>query len=1455
MKKKASRFLALLMSVLLLVSLLPTTVLADYADGDNCPSCGHYHWDDYMCASCGACSDSCTHSDCYEENHPCPDCDKCLLEFGEEYFCSTCGKCRECAKDDGEHCEACNNEGDICSTCNFCEDCIMELDFHCATCNDCYADVSFCDLDHAGSPPGHCTGETLACAQCGKCFYDAEDEYCEQCSKCLECAKGESHCLMCNGCLDGEVTLCEEMSSEADYSVCIDCCVSENWHCADCGEHVGFDKDLWCPVGGENTHCRACAEEVACPACGDCTECSGIDLCDSCGLCSSCCATRRIEEYGCECDDQCAETIGDHLCPDCGTAFCVAGEQCEFCGLCRTCCEENMCEHGVCIQDQDGMTDHSCSSCGNCFYEDELCPDCGLCLDCCHDASAAAGCSHEVCLESSEWSEHWCSDGDHCIEEYCDVCDGCKTCCDEARDGCTHDFTCPNAPDWDDHFCGACGDCFDPEEMCSDCGLCLDCCAQASKNAGCTHHICTGSAAWERHHCFQHNQCITKCSHTACAHARLSDWRADDSGHWRLCADCGASLYNFPKQVHKAGGWVVDTPATTTTAGTRHQTCYVCGHVLKTETIPPVGAHTCQSDGNYRYDGISHWTSCITCGQRLGRTAHSLSDHRCRVCNYCDIDAPEILDRSEDPVVRQTQSTDDVYMTLYVTAQGEGLTYQWYEEAVEEGDGGVRISGATNARLRIRVQDYFGSDLSRCVDEHGQPRSFVRFVCLVTNAAGSVAETIDVRFEHTSQYWQDMDTGAAHDPSKDIGHLLTCRDCLVTEGEPLPHRYNGTYKCADCGHVKPPVILAQPRDTSMTVANGATGKTGSMTFSVTARGDGLTYQWYYASFDEEGGTPVYYTNGDTRRASLAVEPGGDGCQTETYWQVYCVITDSAGNTVTTQTARGKVLHDYYPGYSVTLRNEDGTPRETIPFYNDTHHWRACIGDGHSFRFSDDWEGLNVFEKAEHTKMTVVVTAATTTSKAVVKEICTVCGWEGTPYESGDVLPTCTGTGGIEGVPSPDGKHDWMGYAPLLPKGATEFVVPDELKGLYKLDFHDIYPDGTSAQHAFECRYCGAHDMNSTTDPAGAHEFGDWYWAYDVEPTEEHGAIQVRQCGTCEMYGEARVVAPLKHVHSFSDAWASNATSHWHACTGKTCDFRTDVAAHTYGAWETIRPATDTETGIRRRACTVCGYAQTQDLGVGTYPVDVIGGKPSEISAAKGAIVTITADTVPGMGFTGWTVEKGDVTLQDKDSTATIFIMPGEPVVIRANFVVDTHACPFTDVAPGAWYFEDVVYTYEHKLIFGTSETTFSPNMTTSRAMIVAMLHRIEGEPAASAADFVDVAPGQWYTEAIAWAQANGIVSGYGDGRFGPNDPINREQLATIMYGYAVYKGYDVSATTDLEAFHDHGSISGYAVPYMSWAVATGLLSGIGNDLLSPRSTATRSQAAAILHRFCAAHGG
>ena len=247
---------------------------------------------------------------------------------------------------------------------------------------------------------------------------------------------------------------------------------------------------------------------------------------------------------------------------------------------------------------------------------------------------------------------------------------------------------------------------------------------------------------------------------------------------------------------------------------------------------------------------------------------------------------------------------------------------------------------------------------------------------------------------------------------------------------------------------------------------------------------------------------------------------------------------------------------------------------------------------------------------------------------------------------------------------------------------------------------------------------------------------------------------------------------------------------------------------------------------------------------GTVTVRPAGAKEGE---------TVTLSVSPDAGYTLETIAArdsrgGEVPLARDGLNRYTFSMPLLDVEVTASFVPGGELA-FQDVRPGDWCYDAVRWAFEAGLMNGTSATAFTPNSPTTRGQIVAILYRLEGSPAMGANRFSDVAPGAYYAAAVSWASANGIVNGYSDGTFRPNNLITREQLAAFLYRYASQKGRDVSDRAELGVFTDAGQIASYAVEPLRWAVAAGMVNGVAADALSPGGNASRAQVAVILSRF------
>ena len=289
----------------------------------------------------------------------------------------------------------------------------------------------------------------------------------------------------------------------------------------------------------------------------------------------------------------------------------------------------------------------------------------------------------------------------------------------------------------------------------------------------------------------------------------------------------------------------------------------------------------------------------------------------------------------------------------------------------------------------------------------------------------------------------------------------------------------------------------------------------------------------------------------------------------------------------------------------------------------------------------------------------------------------------------------------------------------------------------------------------------------------------------------------------------------------------------------------------YGGSQTIAPKTDfTTVKVQQRSSGGGEPAKP------SFPVKISNSgdgvaKVDKSYASAGAKVTITV--TPGRNATVQRItvmdEDGErlKLTENRDGTYS-FTMPSGTANVYVRF--SGSGLPFADVPSGSWYYDDVAYVYDTGLMTGLTATTFGPNLSTTRGMIVTILWRMENEPAAKhGCPFADVRRGSYYEQAIAWASENGIVTGFDASTFAPDQAITREQLAAILFRFAAYRGMDaVTLRENLSSFQDQAAISAYAVSALNWAVGEGLMQGTG-DKLEPTGSATRAQVAAMLRRF------
>ncbi len=416
----------------------------------------------------------------------------------------------------------------------------------------------------------------------------------------------------------------------------------------------------------------------------------------------------------------------------------------------------------------------------------------------------------------------------------------------------------------------------------------------------------------------------------------------------------------------------------------------------------------------------------------------------------------------------------------------------------------------------------------------------------------------------------------------------------------------------------------------------------------------------------------------------------------------------------------------------------------------------------------------------------------------------------------------------------DGK--WQGYT-VSGKGAclhtgygtTENTVPATC--------------GEAGRTETICDNCGEVTATKEIPATGEHTWDNG--TVTTEPTENEPGVRTFTCAVCGATKTAPIPATGTHDYQFTKTVAPTCTAggyDLYTCSGCGATEKrnpTDALGHKWDSGKVTTEPTETAPGVRTYTCTVCGEVKTEVIpatGAHTHKWDA------------GKVTTEPTATTPGVRTYTCTIcglTKEEVIPPTGGST----VCPGGP------------SCPsygFRDVAgPADWSHEGIDYCVRRSLMVGTGVGTFSPNAVCSRAQIVQILYNLSGDTTDYGnyyLPFTDVAPGDWFYEAVAWAYANDIVAGTSATTFAPNVDITREQMTVILYGYtAKYAPAFTGGGTSLGQFPDAGSVANWAYAAMNWAVGNGLISGIesyGVTYLTPQGSATRAQASAIIMRYC-----
>lgn len=376
-----------------------------------------------------------------------------------------------------------------------------------------------------------------------------------------------------------------------------------------------------------------------------------------------------------------------------------------------------------------------------------------------------------------------------------------------------------------------------------------------------------------------------------------------------------------------------------------------------------------------------------------------------------------------------------------------------------------------------------------------------------------------------------------------------------------------------------------------------------------------------------------------------------------------------------------------------------------------------------------------------------------------------------------------------------------------------------------------------------CDNCGEVTATKEIPATGEHTWDNG--TVTTEPTENEPGVRTFTCAVCGATKTAPIPATGAHDYQFTRTVAPTCTAggyDLYTCSGCGATEKrnpTDALGHKWDSGKVTTEPTETAPGVRTYTCTVCGEVKTEVIpatGAHTHKWDA------------GKVTTAPTATTPGVRTYTCTI-CGQTKEEVIPPTGGSTVCPGGP------------SCPsygFRDVAgPADWSHDGIDYCVRRSLMVGTGVGTFSPNAVCSRAQIVQILYNLSGDTTDYGnyyLPFTDVAPGDWFYEAVAWAYANDIVAGTSATTFAPNVDITREQMTVILYGYtAKYAPAFTGGGTSLGQFPDAGSVANWAYAAMNWAVGNGLISGIesyGVTYLAPQGSATRAQASAIIMRYC-----
>ena len=912
-------------------------------------------------------------------------------------------------------------------------------------------------------------------------------------------------------------------------------------------------------------------------------------------------------------------------------------------------------------------------------------------------------------------------------------------------------------------------------------------------------------------------------------------WNHDAAQHWKECSACSAIDPANPKTNHNFGEWVTEKEATCTETGTQKRTCADCGYsetaeiamIAHTLTHHEAVTPTCTTTGS-----IEYW-ECSACGKKF-------SDAACTT---------EVTDVTLPMAAHTLTKTDAKAATCTEAGNAEYWTCSVCKKLFSDSEGKNEITAAS----------------------------------VVIPATGHTADATGWHGDDTNHWHVCATCKEKFDEAAHTGGTATCSSkavcdvCKAEYGTTTAHTFISKHddtqhwkECSACGAIDP----ANPK------TNHTFGEWETVTDSTCTATGTKKHTCTGCDYSETG---VIEKKAHTTEHHDRVDPTCTTTGSIEYWQ--CSV---CGKMFSDADCTTEVTDVTLPMAAHTLTKTDAKAA-TCTEAGNAEYWTCSVCK----KLFSDSEGKN-----EITAASVVIPATGHTADAT--------GWHGDDTNHWHVCATCKE------------KFDEAAHT-----GGTATCSSKAVCDVCKAEYgtttaHTFISKHDDTQHWKECSACGAIDP---ANPKTNHTFGEWETVTDstctatgtkkhtctgcdysetgviekkAHTTEHHdrvdptctttGSIEYWQCSVCgKMFSDAACTTEVTDVtldklpHSAGTAWEKDTTYHWHLCTSCGSEVM-DKAVHTYGDWVTVAEATETEAGLRKRTCSVCGYEQTEEIGILRFTVTVRNGSGSG-EYKSGETVTITADRRSGYTFEKWTVDSGNVTLSKETDSTTTFTMPAENVTVTASYrynggsgsgssgsnivIKDENgnvlgkADPDTGIvelpippvpaASSSRQAEELEITIPKN----TTVKVEIPVRNVTPGTVVVIVHadgteeivrtsvvtkkgvalELTGSATVKVYDnskfFTDVPAANWASDAVAFASSRELFNGTGANTFSPNAPMTRQMLMTVL---ARLDGTDTSGNAYAKG--------------MEWAIRNGVSNGS-----DPEGKITREQLATMLWRY------